>query len=563
MTAVNKVFRAEAEPAAADRPLPKSALDASGRSVFYRQLQQITELVREASELEQVMGEVSPALCKLFNADRLTLYGLDEDRKSIISKFKSGLASKREIKLPISAQSIAGYAALSHSLVNLADVYDKEALRQIHPDLKFLQEVDRRTGYQTREMLVAPILENGELFGVLQIINSLSGQKFDELVVEGVQHLCKALAVAFHFNSLDSLSRRRIYTSKYSGLVIDGILTAEELQKCVQDAREAREPVERLLINRFQVSAAQIGSSLSKFFGVRYQPFNPGSIRSEMMHSALKRDFVQEQGWLPLEDSPDGLVILCLDPEATRGARLVPQVFPRHGKFDYRVTTQLEFEQTVDLLFEIHAGSIDQLLADLGEPLVEEEAANESALESAASDNELVKFVNKVIVDAYHQRASDIHVEPLPGKAKTGIRFRIDGTLMPYIEVPAQFRQALVTRLKIMCDLDIAERRRPQDGKIKFKKFGPLDIELRVATIPSAGGVEDVVMRILAGGEPIPLENLGLSPNNRKRLDLVITKPYGLFYVCGPTGSGKTTTLHSILKILNTTEAKIWTAEDP
>ena len=563
MTAVDKVFRAEAEPAAADRPLPKSALDASGRSVFYRQLQQITELVREASELEQVMGEVSPALCKLFNADRLTLYGLDEDRKSIISKFKSGLASKREIKLPISAQSIAGYAALSHSLVNLADVYDKEALRQIHPDLKFLQEVDRRTGYQTREMLVAPILENGELFGVLQIINSLSGQKFDELVVEGVQHLCKALAVAFHFNSLDSLSRRRIYTSKYSGLVIDGILTAEELQKCVQDAREAREPVERLLINRFQVSAAQIGSSLSKFFGVRYQPFNPGSIRSEMMHSALKRDFVQEQGWLPLEDSPDGLVILCLDPEATRGARLVPQVFPRHGKFDYRVTTQLEFEQTVDLLFEIHAGSIDQLLADLGEPLVEEEAANESALESAASDNELVKFVNKVIVDAYHQRASDIHVEPLPGKAKTGIRFRIDGTLMPYIEVPAQFRQALVTRLKIMCDLDIAERRRPQDGKIKFKKFGPLDIELRVATIPSAGGVEDVVMRILAGGEPIPLENLGLSPNNRKRLDLVITKPYGLFYVCGPTGSGKTTTLHSILKILNTTEAKIWTAEDP
>jgi len=562
MTAVDKVFRAEAEPAAADRPLPKGGLDASGRSVFYRQLQQITELIREANDLEEVMREVSPAICKLFNADRLTLYGLDEDRKNIISKFKSGLASKREIKLPISAQSIAGYAALSHSLLNLADVYDTAALTQIHPDLKFLQEVDRRTGYHTREMLVAPIIENGELYGVLQIINNLGKQAFDDLVVEGVQHLCKALAVTFHYISLDSLSRRRIYTSKYSGLVIDGILTAEELQKCVQDAREAREPVERLLINRYQVSAAQIGSSLSKFFGVRYQPFNPGSIRSEMMHSVIKREFVNEQGWLPLEESPDGLVILCLDPEATRGARLVPQVFPRHGKFDYRVTTQLEFEQTLDLLFEIHTGSIDQLLADLGDTQ-EEEPANDSVLESAASDNELVKFVNKVIVDAYHQRASDIHVEPLPGKAKTGIRFRVDGTLLPYIEVPANFRQALVTRLKIMCDLDIAERRKPQDGKIKFKKFGPLDIELRVATIPSAGGVEDVVMRILAGGEPIPLENLGLSPNNRKRLDSVISKPYGLFYVCGPTGSGKTTTLHSILKILNTSESKIWTAEDP
>ena len=134
---------------------------------------------------------------------------------------------------------------------------------------------------------------------------------------------------------------------------------------------------------------------------------------------------------------------------------------------------------------------------------------------------------------------------------------------MPYIEVPAHFRQALVTRLKIMCDLDISEKRKPQDGKIKFKKFGPLDIELRVATIPSAGGVEDVVMRILAAGEPIPLEKLGLSPHNRERLEKTVSKPYGLFYVCGPTGSGKTTTLHSILKFLNTPDTKIWTAEDP
>jgi type II secretory ATPase GspE/PulE/Tfp pilus assembly ATPase PilB-like protein len=114
-----------------------------------------------------------------------------------------------------------------------------------------------------------------------------------------------------------------------------------------------------------------------------------------------------------------------------------------------------------------------------------------------------------------------------------------------------------------MCDLDISERRKPQDGKIKFRKYGPLDIELRVATIPSAGGVEDVVMRILAAGEPIPLEKLGLTAHNRQRLEKTVSKPYGLFYVCGPTGSGKTTTLHSILKHLNTADTKIWTAEDP
>jgi type II secretory ATPase GspE/PulE/Tfp pilus assembly ATPase PilB-like protein len=182
---------------------------------------------------------------------------------------------------------------------------------------------------------------------------------------------------------------------------------------------------------------------------------------------------------------------------------------------------------------------------------------------SAASDNELVKLVNKIIIDAYQQGASDIHIEPYPGKAKTEVRFRKDGSLAPYISVPASYRQALAARLKIMCDLDIAEKRRPQDGKIKFKKFGPLDIELRVATIPTAGGVEDVVMRILAAGEPIPLDKLGLSKRNLTQCKSAIEKPYGLFFVCGPTGSGKTTTLHSVLGYLNQPDTKIWTAEDP
>lgn len=158
---------------------------------------------------------------------------------------------------------------------------------------------------------------------------------------------------------------------------------------------------------------------------------------------------------------------------------------------------------------------------------------------------------------------SDIHIEPYPGKAKTQVRFRRDGSLMPYIELPASYRNPLVTRIKIMCDMDISQKRKPQDGKIKFRKFGPLDIELRVATIPSVGSLEDVVMRILAAGEPIPLDKMGFTPLNLKELKATVAKPYGLFFVCGPTGSGKTTTLHSILKSLNTPETKIWTAEDP
>lgn len=544
--------------------LPPEKRGVSFEALFYRQLQQVTTRIHETENIDQIILEASQDICKLFNADRLTLYAINEDRSAIISKIKTGLNTSKDLKLPISAQSLAGYAAFSKQMLNIPDVYDDEALKRIHPTLSFLKEVDKRSGYRTKQMLVVPILDGANLHGVLQVINNKSDQPFGDLEVEGATQLCKTLATAIRQRMQKAEEGNKRKATKYDGLIADGVLTGEELQQCIQRAREESKPVEHMLMAEFHIRPTQIGPSLSKFFGVPYEPFNSGRIRVEMLHGPLKREFIEEQGWIPLEESPDGLVVMCTDPEAVRGSRVVPQVFPRFAKFAYRVTTQTEFEETLSQLYGAGAegGSIDEMLADLSAP-IDEEGGDESSLESAAADNELVKFVNKVIIDAYNLKVSDIHIEPLPGKAKTGIRFRIDGSLQPYIEVPSHFRQAMVTRLKIMCDLDISEKRKPQDGKIKFKKFGPLDIELRVATIPSAGGVEDVVMRILAAGEPIPLEKLGLTPHNKERLEKTVSKPYGLFYVCGPTGSGKTTTLHSILKFLNTPDTKIWTAEDP
>jgi len=533
-------------------------------ALFYKQLQHVTARIHETENVEQIMLEASQDICKLFNADRLTLYVMNSDQTTIVSKVKTGLNSSRDLKLPITPQSIAGYVAFSRMLVNLPDVYDDEALKRIHPALTFLKEVDRRSGYRTRQMLVAPILEGDTLHGVLQVINNKSDQTFGELEVEGISQLSKTLATAIRHRMQQAAETLRRMVTKYDGLVSEGVMSAMELQQCFQEARSQGLGVEQVLISSYQVRPALIGPSLSKFFGVPYELLTPGRIRSEQLHGTLKREFLEEQGWIPLEESPEGLVIMCLDPEAVRSSRIVQQVFARITKFSYRVTTHTEFSDTLDQLFgiDLSSGSIDEMLADMDSAPMDD-GSNEDSLESAAADNELVKFVNKVIIDAYHQGVSDIHIEPMPGKLKTGIRFRIDGSLQRYIEVPAHFRQAMATRLKIMCDLDISERRKPQDGKIKFKKYGPLDIELRVATIPSAGGVEDVVMRILAAGEPIPLEKLGLTPHNKARVVQTIEKPYGLFYVCGPTGSGKTTTLHSILKHLNQPDTKIWTAEDP
>ena len=544
--------------------LPPQERGVTFEALYFRQLQLVTNRIHETENLDQIMLEASQDICKLFNADRLTLYAVNEDRTSIISKVKTGLNASRDLKLPISAQSIAGYVALSKKLVNIADVYDDGALKKIHPKLSFLQEVDKRSGYRTKQMLVAPVMDGITLYGVLQVINNRSDQPFAKLEEDGAQQLCKTLGIAIRQRLQKAEEEQRRRATKYDGLVAEGVLSQDELQQCILKAREEGQSVEHLLMADYRIRPMQIGASLAKFFGVPYEGFNAGRIRSEMLHGQLKRHFLEQQSWMPLEETTNGLVIMCVDPEAVRGARVVPQVFPKMGRFAYCVTTQTEFDETLGQLFGAgnDGSSIDQLLADMDSPL-ENDANDDSALESAAADNELVKFVNKVIVDAHKQKASDIHIEPMPGKAKTGIRFRIDGTLHPYIEVPAQFRQAMITRLKIMCDLDISEKRKPQDGKIKFKKYGPLDIELRVATIPSAGGVEDVVMRILAAGEPIPLEKLGLTLHNRERLEKTVSKPYGLFYVCGPTGSGKTTTLHSILKFLNTPDTKIWTAEDP
>jgi type II secretory ATPase GspE/PulE/Tfp pilus assembly ATPase PilB-like protein len=171
--------------------------------------------------------------------------------------------------------------------------------------------------------------------------------------------------------------------------------------------------------------------------------------------------------------------------------------------------------------------------------------------------------VNKIILDAVDQRASDIHIEVNPENKGTRVRFRKDGVLVTYLELPSKFRRAVISRIKIMSQLDITERRRPQDGKIEFSRFGPARVELRVATVPTSNGLEDVVMRVLSAATPVVIDQLGFDAAALASVKQLMSRRHGLFLVCGPTGSGKTTTLHSLLGHLNIDERKIWTAEDP
>jgi len=550
----------------------KNVGDMTLRLEFTKNLNQVNNKIHATGNVDEIMLEVSKDICALFNADRLTIYVVGEDNISLVSKVKTGLNSFKDLKLPIAEQSLAGYSAMHKKLLNIKDVYDEKELTQYSAHLRFLQEVDKRTGYRTKQMLVAPILDSGsgDLIGVIQVINNKAGVPFTAMIEEGVQELAQTMAVALRQHQRQQNSTAK---TKYDYLVADAVLSAAEFELATRTARRKGIDIEEVLLDEFQVSAAALGKALSSFFGVPYQPYRSDRIKPAELLKNLRREYVESSHWIPIEETQEGLMILTTDPERIQASRVVNNIFSK-SRLNYFVCSQREFKQTLDLFYGGSAASdgsgvlagdessMDDLLTSMGGD--EEEISGVSQEDvSAAADNELVKLVNKVIVDAYRMGASDIHIEPGPGKAKTLIRIRKDGSLMNYIEVPSTYRNALVTRLKIMCDLDISEKRKPQDGKIKFKKFGPLDIELRVATIPSQGGVEDVVMRILASGEPLPLEKMGFSARNSELVKATVSKPYGLFFVCGPTGSGKTTTLHSILKYINKPDTKIWTVEDP
>jgi type II secretory ATPase GspE/PulE/Tfp pilus assembly ATPase PilB-like protein len=530
------------------------------RLFFFKEVLAFAKQLRATGDRDQVVQLMTERVCDLFDCEWFVLYGLAENQTAIVPRHHAGPGAPHGLALPISDLSVAGYVAQHRRLVCIRDAYDDAELASHTPALRFSREVDLRTGQRTHQMLAAPLLgaPGNTLLGVVQLANHRKGRPFRSIAAEGLKELCAALAFALG----PRLQPQPAPRSKYDALVSDGVLSASELARASSAAGAGGGDIEQILVDQYRVKLSALGAALARFHGVPYEPFHADRIKPGALLKHLKREFVEHNRWLLIEQQGDVLVILALEPEQVRLSRMVNHLFPK-SRLEFRVTTRVEFKLTVDYFFGGLADSVTVAALLSGMKQQDDEASQAAIDISAVDDNELVRLVNKIIVDAYRQGASDIHIEPGTAGDKTVVRLRKDGSLEPYIEIPASYRNALLARIKIMCDLDISEHRKPQDGKIKFHKYGPLDIELRVLTIPSSGGVEDVVMRILAAGEPIPLEQLGVLPHNLQRLKQVIANPHGLFFVCGPTGSGKTTTLHSVLRYLNTPETKIWTAEDP
>lgn len=360
---------------------------------LYRKLHAVSTRVHAARGLEALMTSVPADLCHLFDCDRCVLFVMDQEKDYLVS---------RESRVAVTPASIAGYVALAQQVLNIEDVYDASQLRDISPELQFQQGVDQRSGYRTRQVLAAPIADaqGKELLGVVQLMNTRSGERFTALQVECLQALCETLAVAL-------------------------------------------------------------------------------------------------------------------------AARQSPRFAAASG------------------------------------------GARPAAAHHAADADAAAALAEKIITEACRLDASDIHIEPHIARGISVLRLRRDGALLPYLEAALDLHPVLVARLKTMCGLPASPAGHPVEGKLLFREFSQLDIELRATFIPSAGGMEDVVLHLLSSGAPMPLERLGMVAATQDKLRAAIDTTHGLFLLCGPAGSGRTVALHSLLLQLERPDVKVWTIEDP
>jgi type II secretory ATPase GspE/PulE/Tfp pilus assembly ATPase PilB-like protein len=358
-------------------------------------------------------------------------------------------------------------------------------------------------------------------------------------------------------------AHRTIEPRAYDPLIHEGFIRQADFVKAVQESLQGPTDLEGLLIEKYRIPKAVLGKTLSHFFDCPYIAYGDRTLADPQLLNNLSHDYLRRHHWLPLKQQGEILDVLIDNPHDLDRGHDIQRAFPGLT-IRYALALRCDIERFLnDTIGDTAGGSIEDTLGELVNDAHHEQACDIDAEDIDENDSAIVRLASQIIVEAYRHEASDIHIEPYSDRKETAIRFRVDGSCSTYMRIPAIYRRALVSRIKIMSNLDIAERRKPQEGKIRFKLNQDKEIELRVATLPTAGNNEDIVMRMLTAKEPLPLEAMEFEPAILSTLLEIVEKPHGIILCVGPTGSGKTTTLHSLLRHLNTDERKIWTAEDP
>ena len=345
--------------------------------------------------------------------------------------------------------------------------------------------------------------------------------------------------------------RRRLRLGEV--LVSEGLTSEAEIHVALsQQKKQKGKRLGEVLVELGMVDESAIARVLANRLGLPFIDLDSTDIESDALAEIPAR-VIREQQVFPIRADIETLTVAMGDPLSSEAIDAVRFTCKKRVVEVVATPTQLKTYIADRLSTQESSEDFETYLRSLG---------GSGADGDAEDDDDVIKLVNRFIVDAVRDRASDIHIEPYGEKQDLTVRFRVDGQLRNYRRIPSEYRERIVARMKIMARLNIAERRLPQDGKIRFK-LGEREIELRMVTLPTAGENEDVVLRILAGFGALPLSEMGLSPENLQAVEALVRRPYGLMLAVGPTGSGKTTTLHSMLAQINDVKKKIWTVEDP
>ncbi|GKS59934.1 general secretory pathway protein GspE [Nitrospira sp.] len=351
-------------------------------------------------------------------------------------------------------------------------------------------------------------------------------------------------------------------TEAFYTLVARGVLKADEMARAVSQWVRGGDDLEDVLMKECEITPSQLGNVLGDYYGCPYLPFDRRVVVSPELVKHIKPGYMRRNRWVPIKRKGSLLQIVIDDPRDLYRVQEINQLFSG-ASIELAVGLRADIMHWLDAVTgAAPRESIEDILGELVRD-IETAARCEVANNIDENNSAIVRLTNQVISEAYRLGASDIHLEPYSARKDMVVRFRVDGTCFTYMSVPAAYRRAMVSRIKIMANLDIAETRKPQDGKIVFSVGEGRDLDLRVATLPTAGHNEDVVMRILTGKGLLPLESMDLSAPMIRALGQLVSRPYGILLCVGPTGSGKTTTLHALLSRINDDQRKIWTVEDP
>ena len=346
-------------------------------------------------------------------------------------------------------------------------------------------------------------------------------------------------------------------------LVYRGMISLADVLAAIDVSKDGVVDLEAVLLDRYRVPKDALGSALSDFYQCPYLPYDERTIIDADLLKTLNLDYLKKNFWLPIIRRGSLIDVLTSDPHDFDKCWDVRRTFPGMT-IRYAVGLRRDIEQFLHLARgQGTSGSIGAILGELVNDISLEPAIDSLSSGIDENDSAIVRLTNQVIAEADRLGASDIHIEPYEDREDMAVRLRIDGTCATFMRIPAIYRRAIVSRIKVMANLDIAERRKPQDGKIRYRLTKDREVELRVATLPTSGQEEDVVLRLLTSKQPMPLDAMEFAPATLQAIHAIAEKPHGIILCVGPTGSGKTTTLHAILKHINTDERKIWTAEDP